>query len=133
MTEVLADTYYFIAILGRDNEDRRRALATSAAVAGRMVTTAWVLTEVGNFLRLPHARQAYMEMIEALGSAGDVVLIPPDEALWRRGVELYGRRLDKEWSLTDCISFIVMSERNMSEALTADHHFEQAGFKALLA
>jgi uncharacterized protein len=41
-------------------------------------------------------------------------------------------RRDKEWSLTDCISFVVMKERGLTEALTADHHFEQAGFKALL-
>jgi predicted nucleic acid-binding protein len=45
---------------------------------------------------------------------------------------LYHLRPDKQWSLTDCISFLVMSEEGITEALTADHHFEQAGFVALL-
>jgi len=47
--------------------------------------------------------------------------------------KLYRDRADKEWPLTDCISFVVMHDRGLSEALTADHHFEQAGFRALLA
>jgi predicted nucleic acid-binding protein len=50
----------------------------------------------------------------------------------RLGFALYGERLDKEWSLTDCISFVVMHDHQLTEAATADHHFEQAGFRALL-
>jgi len=53
--------------------------------------------------------------------------------LIERGKELYRRRPDKEWPLTDCISFVVMQDEGLTEALTGDHHFEQAGFKALLA
>jgi len=49
-----------------------------------------------------------------------------------RGLALYISRPDKDWSLTDCISFVVMKERGLTGALTADHHFEQAGFVALL-
>lgn len=52
--------------------------------------------------------------------------------LWRRGLGLYAARPDKAWSLTDCISFVVMTDRGLTEALTGDHHFEQAGFRALL-
>jgi predicted nucleic acid-binding protein len=52
--------------------------------------------------------------------------------LFDAGLELYSRRPDKEWSLTDCISFVVMEEHGLTEALTTDHHFEQAGFTALL-
>jgi hypothetical protein len=48
-----------------------------------------------------------------------------------RGIQLYNSRLDKDWSLTDCISFVVMRERGITEALTGDHHFEQAGFTTL--
>ncbi len=51
----------------------------------------------------------------------------------QRGRELYRGRPDKEWSLTDCISFVVMRDEHLTEALTADRHFEQAGFKPLLA
>jgi hypothetical protein len=49
-----------------------------------------------------------------------------------RGLALYAARPDKEWSLTDCVSFLVMQDHGVTEALTADHHFEQAGFVALL-
>lgn len=61
-----------------------------------------------------------------------VVLLPPDQILFDAGLELYASRSDKEWSLTDCISFVVMRERGITDALTGDHHFEQAGFVALL-
>jgi len=52
--------------------------------------------------------------------------------LFTKAVKFYSERMDKEWSLTDCISFVVMKERKLTTALTTDHHFEQAGFRALL-
>jgi predicted nucleic acid-binding protein len=132
MREVFADTFYFIAVLGRDLDARRNALAAGADRNRRMVTTAWVLTEVANFLDRPHERQAFIELAAALGRSRQVLLLPCEDDLWRRGLTFYGSRLDKEWSLTDCISFVVMSERRITDALTGDHHFEQAGFTALL-
>jgi uncharacterized protein len=62
----------------------------------------------------------------------NAILIAPDDSLFEDGIELYEQRSDKDWSLTDCISFVIMEERAISDALTADHHFEQAGFHALL-
>jgi predicted nucleic acid-binding protein len=53
--------------------------------------------------------------------------------LFQRGKRLYQDRPDKDWPLTDCISFVVMQDEGVREALTADRHFEQAGFKALFA
>lgn len=55
-----------------------------------------------------------------------------DMALYQEGITLYQQRPDKKWSLTDCISFIVMRREGITEALTGDHHFEQAGFTAVL-
>jgi len=49
------------------------------------------------------------------------------------GWTLYQQRPDKEWGLTDCISFVVMQEQGISEAFTSDHHFTQAGFTILLS
>lgn len=54
-----------------------------------------------------------------------------DDLFWR-GFHLFESRPDKHWSLTDCTSFVIMEEHGMTEALTADHHFQQAGFTALL-
>jgi predicted nucleic acid-binding protein len=60
------------------------------------------------------------------------LVIGHDERLYDAGIELYRLRPDKDWSLTDCISFVVMAKRGISAALPADRHFEQAGFTALL-
>ncbi len=60
------------------------------------------------------------------------MIIPPTQPLFDSGVALFSKRLDKRWSLTDCISFVVMEEQGITHALTGDRHFEQAGFVALL-
>jgi predicted nucleic acid-binding protein len=60
------------------------------------------------------------------------VVVPAEQSLFERGIQLYLQRADKKWSLTDCISFVVMQDRGLLDALTGDHHFEQAGFNALL-
>ena len=54
-----------------------------------------------------------------------------EPAIYEAGYELYTSRTDKDWSLTDCLSFAVMNQRGLLESLTADHHFEQAGFRAV--
>jgi uncharacterized protein len=61
-----------------------------------------------------------------------VTIVPASDDLFRRGVDLYRQRPDKDWPLTDCLSFVVMNDHGATEALTGDHHFEQAGFQALL-
>ena len=59
-------------------------------------------------------------------------VFPASQDLFDAGVSLYSRRQDKDWSLTDCISFAVMQQQGLTDALTADHHFEQAGFTLLM-
>ena len=62
----------------------------------------------------------------------NVEVVPQTSIQFREVFDLYGSRSDKSWSLTDCASFRLMTERGVSEALAYDHHFEQAGFRALL-
>ncbi len=76
-------------------------------------------------------RAAFIKLFNVLRSHDLVEVVSGDDWL-ERGVDLYARRPDKAWSLTDCISFVVMADRKLTEALTGDHHFEQAGFLALL-
>jgi predicted nucleic acid-binding protein len=71
-------------------------------------------------------------LLESLEQDPNIEIIPMTEGLYKRGFELYQSRPDKEWGITDCISFVVMQERSIMEALTTDKHFEQAGFQALL-
>ena len=128
-----ADTFYFLAL--RNSKDAAHQLAVAFAQQQgkrRLVTTGWVLTEVGDALSSPGNRQGFLELLAFLQSDSQVLLVPCDESPFHRGVALYQSRMDKEWTLTDCISFAVMKDLGITEALTGDHHFEQAGFRALL-
>lgn len=133
MSEVFADTFYFIALLNGNDECHAAAGAFAADRSTTIVTTAWILTELGDGLAETSGRKIFERLVAEMGADQRVVLIPPDLTLWRRGLGLYAARPDKEWSLTDCISFVVMNDRGIVEALTGDHHYEQAGFVPLLA
>jgi predicted nucleic acid-binding protein len=98
----------------------------------RRVTTTWVLTEVADAMAQPANRVVFLRFLATLERNPAVEIVPASEALYRRGLELYRDRPDKDWSLTDCVSFVVMPEQGLAEALTGDHHFKQAGFVALL-
>ena len=132
MKSVFADTFYFIALLNPDDEAHAVADQFAVDKTLSLVTTAWILTELADGLASTNGRAIFRRLLDDLENDVRVELVPPDRELWRRGVQLYDRRADKQWSLTDCISFVVMTDRKLTEALTGDHHFEQAGFVALL-
>lgn len=132
MNDLFADTSFFIALLSRHDVDHARAVQAAQQRRGRLITTAWVLTELGNFLKSGTARSQFLRCVAELDLDSTAVLVPPTPEQWRGGVELFANRTDKNWSLTDCISFVVMQQMGVTSALTADHHFQQAGFRALL-
>ena len=72
------------------------------------------------------------ELQGALEKDLKIEIVPISEPLYTQALHLYRQRPDKEWGITDCISFIVMQNRDLTEALTTDEHFQQAGFRALL-
>jgi len=132
MKTLFADTFYFLALLNRADRQHARAKLYSAGLGVKIVTTAWVLTELGDAMCSVRSRSGFSTVLDVISTDLDIEICPADEATWQAGVTLYRARPDKEWSLTDCISFAVMQQRNLSEALTGDHHFEQAGFAAVL-
>ena len=132
MNTVFADTFYFVASLSKHDEAHALALEAAPAPGVRVVTTAWVLTEVGDAFAAPGKRDGFLKLLEELRRNPHVTILPASEELFRRGIDLYAQRADKDWPLTDCISFAVMREMNITDALTGDRHFEQAGFAALL-
>ena len=132
MRRVFADSFYFFAVTNTKDTAHRRAAEFSAVFGGEFITTPWVLTEVADGMARPSLRSLFIELLDDLKSNAHVHLEPCSDELLTAGIDLFGRRLDKEWSLTDCISFVVMWREGITEALTGDHHFEQAGFVALL-
>lgn len=132
MKTVFADTYYYIALLSPKDSTHARAVELTAQLQPAIVTTAWVLTELAAAMSSPAKRERFVKLFDGLRSSDEVKIIPPTPELFEAGISLYRERPDKSWSLTDCISFIVMEREGLTEALTGDHHFEQAGFAALL-
>jgi predicted nucleic acid-binding protein len=132
MKPVFADTYFFFAIINPRDAGHQKALEAAQARTGPIVTTAWVLTELADGLAATPDRALYQSILDDLRNEPGTTIIPPSQEILERGEELYSARSDKQWSLTDCISFVMMNDLDISEALTADHHFEQAGFTALL-
>ena len=132
MTTVFADTFYFLALL--DTREARHPQAASASRNPQLqfVTTEWVLAEFGDAYGHPQDRPDFVALYRALVLHPRVRIAPADTRLFQRGVDFFEQRSDKEWSLTDCLSFLVMRDEGITQTLTGDHHFEQAGFTALL-
>lgn len=131
MKTVFVDIIYFNAALSPDDAAHELAIDFAREFAGPMLTTAWVLIEVADGMAAPVNRAVFIQLLADLRADPQFTILPPDEELFEKGLELYAYRLDKGWSLTDCISFVVMQRADITDALTGDHHFEQAGFRAL--
>src|SRR5438034_10273731 len=107
MNAWFADTFYFLALRNSKDAAHAAALALTLQFPERqLVTTAWVLTEVGDALAAPANRAGFVDLLRLLRSNHLAEIIPNDQALFERGIDLYQNRLDKPWSWTDCISFV---------------------------
>jgi uncharacterized protein len=93
-----------------------------------------VLTEYMNFFSNFNAsiRQEVVKTVTAIRQNSRTIVVPQSSLLFDRSVALYADLLDKQWSLTDCCSFLIMNELGITDALAYDKHFEQAGFRTLL-
>ena len=130
MKAVFADSYFFLARINRREPAHAAAIAFSRDTRTIRVTTAWVMIEVADALAKTRAEFQYI-YDEVLGNPF-FRYVPATQELLDAGIAFYNRFDDKEWPLTDCISFVVMRDEGLTDALTTDHHFEQAGFRALL-
>lgn len=136
MRIVFADIGYWVALLNPKDELHYKAQSISKSLNPVYIfTSEMVLTEVLNDFskRGDHFRKLAIDLIETLQNHPNTTVIPQNSEQFKQGLELYKRHtIDKAWSITDCVSFILMEERGIYEALAYDKHFEQAGFKALL-
>ncbi len=132
MKPVFADTSYYVALLGPRDAHHEVAVQWSERLLGRVVVTEYVLVELGSALSGLEDRHLYVPFVKELLKDPGTVYVPAAAALFRQGLDLFAARPDKAWSMVDCISFVVMKQRRLTDALTTDHHFEQARFKVLL-
>ena len=132
MSAAFADTFFYLALLNDSDPGHELALAESK-VTHQIITTEFIVLELGNACARAEDHADFLALVAGMRASPRVKIIPVSSALLNRGLELMRERSDKDWSLTDCISFVVMADEGIAEALTGDHHFEQAGFVALLA
>lgn len=135
MSEIFLDTAYAIALSAVADEHHDQAVLLARRIKrerSRLVTTRGVLLEIGNALARLRYRAAAVSLLRALESDPTVEIIPLSEGLYSRALHLFSERSDKEWSLVDCISFVIMQDRGIQASLTTDEHFQQAGFRALM-
>lgn len=135
MKRLFVDTSGWLAIV--NSGDALYAVASKIYrqrfVAGWHFTThSGVMLEVGNSMSAVRSRKLAVQLKETLGTSARMNVVPVTEELYEAGWQFYAARPDKDWSIVDCISFVLMQERGLTEAFTADHHFEQAGFIKLL-
>lgn len=135
MTSVFADAGYWIALLNpTDTLHERAALVSVSLGRTRILTSEIVLTEVLNACARKGnlSRMTACALIDKMRSNPNVEIVPMTSSAFRQALERYRRRVDKRWGLTDCSSFLIMEEKGITDALSADRDFQQAGFKALL-
>jgi len=129
---ILIDTGYCLALLRPRDALYQRAQAWATAIREPLAVTEYVLLEAVNALSKPPSRAKVPALLARTRSDPNIEVISASCGLFEAGLQLHAQRPDKEWSLTDCISFVVMQRRGITRALAYDHHFEQAGFEALL-
>ena len=135
MRTVFADTGYWIAMLNPGDGLHGRAetmadqLGNFSIVTSQMVLVEFLTHFGGSGQEL---RKSAVTVVNDLAKDPNVEIVPQSSDQFDSAFEMYSSRPDKNWSLTDCASFLVMEEMNIPEALAEDHNFEQAGFIALL-
>jgi len=132
---VFLDTSYAIALSAPTDQLHGRAVRLAEELESskaKLLTTRAVLLEIGNALARQRYRAASIRLLAALEADPGIEIVSISDDLFRQAMALYAARPDKEWGLIDCASFVVMGERGLTKALTADEHFQQAGFRSLL-
>ena len=133
--EKFLDTSYAIALSSPADDYHNKALVIAKELKASktpLTTTRAIILEIGNALSKQKYRSKSIQLLSSLENDKTVTIVPMSETLYQKAFQLYCQRKDKNWGIVDCISFIVMTDRSITEALTTDIHFQQAGFRALL-
>jgi predicted nucleic acid-binding protein len=134
MEQFFIDASFVLAVEVEDDSNHEAASQFMRKLSKRdplCVTTDYVIVEIVNFLTSRRMKRSAVRVGHALMTGPEVCVVHVDQLLLQAGWQLFKRRMDKDYSLTDCISFEVMRRRKLTSTLTFDHHFAQAGFKML--
>ena len=129
---ILVDSGFLLALAQPTDELHARAVDWAQHLSEPMLVTEYVLWETVNSLSRRADRLRAHRIMEMISADANYTFVPASPGLLAAGLRLHHDRPDKEWSLTDCVSFHLMRERSIARALAYDIHFEQAGFEALL-
>lgn len=132
-SKVFLDTAYTIALTTPKDHFHHQAARLMREIQvsrPRLVTTRAILLEIGNWFSTQ--RTIAVKLLESLEKDPNLEIVEITPELYEKAFNLYRGRPEKEWGLTDCISFVVMTDQKITEALTSDEHFQQAGFVALM-
>ena len=132
---VLLDTSYILALENRKDPHHERAKSVDRQLTqqGALSLLHWgILIEIADGYARVDRRAKGLQLLEKLETEDRYLVYPVNDSLLQQALDLYRARPDKDWSLTDCLSFVLMNQEGVTEALTADIHFRQAGFTALL-
>jgi predicted nucleic acid-binding protein len=132
MKPVFADTSYYLALVNPSDRHHQAACEWTTCFSGTSVTTAWVIAELANAMSKTANRPFFLSLLHDLQTDRRVTMVPPTKDVFDGGLDLFSRRPDKDWSLTDCISFLVMEQLGLKDAATLDRHFAQAGFNVVM-
>ncbi len=131
---VFLDSAFLIALVHKGDENHESALAWMEILEGAQIpllTTEFCLLELVDFVSSYGQRAVARQLITTLRAGTFVTIIPCSATLLNRGLGLHGERDDKTWSLTDCMGMLVMQDYSVTEVMTYDHDFEQAGLRAV--
>jgi uncharacterized protein len=132
---IFIDTSGWIAILNRDDQHHKLSLELfSKLKAGKanIVTTDWILAETGNGLARTAARESFVKFANSVTQSTKSRLIWIQEEILEEALLLYAKVDDKQWGIVDCASIVVMRHEGITDVITADRHFQQAGFHCLM-
>ena len=134
-TRVFLDTSYVYALINTRDQWHGKAKQCEHSLSleqRTLVTSQFVLMEIADGLSAIGFREHAIRAIDSLAVSSFVEIVPATPQLFDDAMDLYRKRSDKEWGLTDCTSFVTMRQRGLHDALTTDQHFLQAGFRPLL-
>ena len=127
MRPVFADTSYYLALVNPLDPWHERDVRLRESLLGGSFVSEYVLVELGSALSRGADRLVYLELLERLQSDRSTTIIPASTALFRKGIALFGKRRDKDWSLVDCISIVVMKERRLKGGAYHGSPFRSGG------